>query len=92
MKYRKKPVVVEAFLWTGDVDQLDDPHWIVEAMGKRWGDDGSVQFAPQGWLEIMTLDGFMVACRGDYVVRGVHGEIYPCTVDIFEATYESVES
>ncbi|MFH1865933.1 MAG: hypothetical protein ABIK85_08620 [Candidatus Eisenbacteria bacterium] len=87
MKYRKKPVVIEAFQWTGDADQTDDPVWIVDAMRKRWGNPGSVRFA-SGRLEIMTLEGVMTARSGDYVIQGIQGEIYPCKADIFEATYE----
>jgi len=89
VRYRKKPVVIEAFRWTGDADQLDDPLWIVEAMGKRWGNDGSARFA-NGCLEIMTLEGCMLARPGGYVIQGVQGEIYPCKADIFEQTYEEV--
>lgn len=85
-KYRKKPIEIEAFIWTGDHDQTEDPTWIVEAMGR-----GDVWFEASG-LQIRTLEGVMTANRGDYVIRGIKGEIYPCKPDIFEASYERVES
>lgn len=91
-KYRKKPVVIDAFVWTGGVDQKEEPEWIVEAIDK-----GDITFighrAGKGKLVmgIRTLEGVMVAQPGDYVIRGVQGEIYPCKPDIFEATYEKIE-
>ena len=82
MEYRKKPVIIEAFKWTGGHDQLEDPKWIVEAMHKN-----IVTLVPGGML-ITTLEGAMMATPGDYVIQGVKGEIYPCKEDIFLATYE----
>lgn len=87
MKYRKKPVVIDAFRWTADRDQTEDPEWIVEAL--RNGD--AFFETPVGEsvvLKIRTLEGIMTAQPGDYIIRGVKGEIYPCKPDIFEATYE----
>lgn len=83
-------MVIEAFQWTGDADQLDDPVWIVEASKKRWGDDNSVRFA-QGCLDIFTPEGIIIARRGDYVIRDIKGEIYACMAVNFEAAYEPVE-
>ncbi|EUJ24751.1 hypothetical protein PGRAN_02610 [Listeria grandensis FSL F6-0971] len=94
MKYRKKPVEIEAFVWTGNFEQKEDPVWIVQAI-----DSGTVVIphyedsaAKYGFLamEIKTLEGVMIAKQGDYVIQGVQGEIYPCKPDIFEATYEKV--
>lgn len=85
-KYRKKPVVIEAFRWTGDQDQTEDPIWICEAIRS-----GQVTFNyPECVMLINTLEGQMIASRGDYIIRGVQGEIYPCKPDIFLATYEEV--
>jgi hypothetical protein len=95
MKYRKKPVVIEAFKWTGGPDQTEDPEWIIEALK-----DGTVVIPNYEWsmarhgflvMEINTLEGVMIAKEGDYIIKGVQGEIYPCKPDIFEATYESVK-
>jgi hypothetical protein len=90
-KFRKKPVVIDAFQWTADIDQTDDPIWIVEAIKagrveiKRPVIDGA-----RLGLHIHTLEGSMVARVGDWIIRGVEGEIYPCKPDIFAATYEPV--
>lgn len=90
MKYRKKPVVIDAFKWTGGPDQAEDPQWIVDAIK-----DKKVFFEEQGNPEvkmcIRTLEGVMVANLGDYIIRGVKGEIYPCKPDIFEMSYELAE-
>jgi len=84
-KYRKKPVVIEAFRWTGGPDQEEDPVWIVEAIkaGTVYYQGGDAPY-----LTIETLEGDMRANVGDWIIRGVKGEIYPCKPDIFEATYE----
>ena len=84
MKYRKKPVEVEAFKWTGDHHQVEDPEWIVEAIK-----NGKVVIIyPK--LFINTLEGKMTANKGDWIIKGVKGELYPVRNDIFEATYELV--
>ena len=92
MKYRKKPIVVEAFKWCGNNTQEEDPEWIVEAIKK-----GDVSFEYYGAPTIVskmvidTLEGRMRAELGDWIIKGIKGEIYPCKPDIFEATYEKVE-
>lgn len=90
MKYRKKPVVIEAFQWTADKYQTEDPQWIVDAIEK-----GEVWFnsiSPCNLnMEIKTLEGNHIANIGDYIIKGVKGEIYPCKPDIFEMTYELAE-
>lgn len=86
-KYRKKPIVVEAFQWTGGPDQTEDPEWIVEAIKQgtvRFNDEGTDQVT----MEIATLEGNHIARQGDYIIKGIKGEIYPCKPDIFEQTYE----
>ena len=82
MRYRKKPVVIEAFQWTGGLDQTEEPLWIVEAI-----QTGKVIIV-RDVLQIETLEGVMEAKSGDWIIRGVQGEIYPCKPDIFEKTYE----
>lgn len=88
-QYRKKPVVIEAFCWTGDEHQSEDPEWICEAIknGLVYFTDNSTE---QVKLHIRTLEGDMTADLGDYIIKGVKGEIYPCKPDIFELTYEAV--
>jgi len=83
MKYRKKPVVVEAFQF--GVDEM--PDWIMSYRTKdnHWIDYNGFHFV------ITTLEGQMKAIRGDMIIKGIAGEIYPCKKDIFDATYESVK-
>ena len=90
-RYRKKPVVIEAFQWTGDVHQSEDPEWIVDAMKQK------VATIHQGGTEhvcmlIRTPEGTKTANRGDWIIKDVNGEIYPCKPDIFEKTYASASS
>lgn len=88
LKFRKKPVVIEAFQWTGGPNQPEDPVWACEAIRA-----GSVRFenvgTPDVALLIDTLEGTHRANQGDWIIRGVKGELYPCKPDIFEATYEA---
>ena len=92
-RYRKKPVEVEAIQycdchpedimeWSGArfVDVLTDEHNLEEPYGHL----------KRSVLAIRTLEGDMIVSPGDYVIRGVQGEFYPCRSDIFEATYERV--
>lgn len=89
MKYRKKPIVIDAFKWTGCPAQLEDPDWVVSAIKAK-----DIWFTPAGpdiEMFIATLEGIMTARLGDYIIRGIKGEVYPCKPDIFEMTYEQVE-
>jgi hypothetical protein len=80
--YRKKPVVIEAVRWTGD-NYAD-----VVAPFLR-GQDHFVSRSDK--VAIRTLEGTMDADVGDWIIKGVQGEFYPCKPDIFAATYEAVE-
>ena len=92
MKFRKKPVVIEAVQIHKRMD-ITSPDWWAEAvrqnkvilhgMGKFTRD--------QPWVEIETLEGVMRGDQSDWVIRGVKGELYPCKPDIFELTYEPAE-
>ncbi len=81
-RYRKKPVVIEAVQWTGfnAGDLLAFVH-----------SSSEVRQADLNTFEIETLEGTMTALLGDWIIKGVKGEIYPCKPDIFDATYEPVE-
>ena len=82
--FRKKPVVISAVRWDGDSGTANA--FIGEDYFKDW------EYAPDGAaLLIPTLEGTMRAEVGDWIIRGVKGEFYPCKPDIFEATYEAVE-
>ena len=79
-KYRKKPLVIEALLWTGgNMDQM------AEFMGSQ------PHYDRGGGISIKTLEGRMRAATGDWVIKGIKNELYPCKPDIFAATYELVE-
>ena len=83
-KYRKKPVVIEAFRF-----QIDDvmPDWFNK---KRITNE--IITHEDGTCDIKTLEGTMKSNKGDYIIQGINGEVYPCKPDIFEKTYESLES
>ena len=85
MKFRKKPVVIEAFEVHPDdgLTRRLPPMWLVNAMV-----GGSVKALPDGGLTIGTLEGEMHANVGDWIIQGVKGELYPCKPDIFAATYD----
>lgn len=87
MKYTKKPVTIEAVLWDGiKVSEAPIPNWLNEALNKKPGEPGSVVRMGKE-VEIYTLEGKMTASPGDYIIRGIKDEIYPCKPDIFAATY-----
>lgn len=94
MKFRKKPVVVEAVQWTGDnlrqVITFTDgpPETRTTHAGMKW--DEYADLVKREGLKIFTLEGAMMATEGDWIIRGVKGEHYPCKPDIFEATYEAL--
>ena len=99
MKFRKKPVVIEAFQMTPErrIDNSDWPDWLHEAWNLHPDDVGSVVAAhyPNSdgtdRLTIHTLEGVHLVNWGDWIIRGVKGELYPCKPDIFAMTYEFVE-
>lgn len=82
MKYRKKPVVIEAFRYGYD----DMPEWFNEVYGEKW----AVSIHGDHML-IQTMEGVMQAVEGDYIIKGIKNEIYPCKSDIFHLTYEKVK-
>jgi hypothetical protein len=77
MKYHKKPVEIEALQWTKNHEEM-------EAFVGAHADVGL------DYVWIRTLEGVMTANVGDYVIKGIKSEFYPCKPDIFEATYEKV--
>lgn len=83
MKFRKKPVVIDAVQWMGKDDTNRIANWLAQQGANL-----------SGWLfhdtdiTIPTLEGSMIALPCDWIIRGVKGEFYPCKPDIFEATYE----
>ena len=96
-KFRKKPVVIEAVRWDGHegtikaVFDLNPVLPVLPDDGQYVGGPGLGYVPALGTLDIPTLEGTMTAQPGDWIIRGVQGEIYPCKPDIFEATYEPVD-
>jgi DNA-directed RNA polymerase subunit RPC12/RpoP len=89
-KYRKKPVVVEAVQWTGkNFEELAE---LIGSLEEGRPERRAVYDELDMTLKIKTLEGVMAANPGDYIIQGVQGELYPCKPDIFEATYEPLES
>lgn len=80
-KYRKKPVVIEAVQWVRGNEEKVKAFMNMELVTEYQGE----------LLVIETLEGTMRANQGDYIIKGVKGEFYPCKPDIFEQTYELVE-
>jgi hypothetical protein len=100
MKYRKRPVVIEAVKIVY-AEMLSDgpecspfqeqPEWLKEAV-----ENGVLSLSTKGArdyavVDVNTLEGIMEATPGDMLIRGIKGELYPCKPDIFKATYELVE-
>ena len=83
-RYRKRPVVIEARRF--DTNNDDGSH--LDALVKWIGDTGTHDGTR---LYVETLEGVMTADVGDWIIRGVAGEFYPCKPDIFAATYEAVD-
>ena len=89
LQYRKKPVVIEAMRFFAD-------HLVMAEVARWCGGRIDSEAKPSDrtdvayWLDIPTLEGVMKASPGDYIIRGVQGEFYPCKPEIFEATYERV--
>jgi len=81
--YVKRPVEVQAVEWNGDNDVYD--------FLEEWS-NGNVRRDTRNLLLIQTFEGVMQAQIGDYIIRGIAGEFYPCKPDIFEQTYQVVET
>ena len=93
-KYIKKPVQIEATQLTKDniievFDFLDGTNYR-ETKNAEELEDFSQRMLEQGYIEIPTLEGIMKASFGDFIIKGIKGEFYPCKSDIFIETYEEV--
>jgi hypothetical protein len=80
VKYRKLPVVIDAVLWDGTQEAVEQLAELTGQVGFTAPDDGGII--------IQTLEGNMKANVGDYIIKGVAGELYPCKPDIFTVTYQ----
>lgn len=92
MKYKKKPVIIDALQWTGlnltEIIDFVGKDLIVETYDAGY-QAGATPLAVG--LKIRTLEGDMNISVGDYIIKGVQGEFYPCKPDIFKETYEPVK-
>ena len=86
MKFRKKPVIIDA------IQFIDDPETLINIQELMNNSDLIIDYADKNnpKLKITTLEGVMEASLGDYIIRGVKGEFYPCKPDIFFLTYEPI--
>lgn len=84
MQFRKKPVVIQAFQFQQPTSVDEAPDWLIEAVRQE------AFLVVDGVAHITTLEGVMTAQPGDWIIRGVKGELYPCKPDIFAATYDQV--
>ncbi len=97
MKFRKKPVVIEAFQMTRErrTDNSDWPEWLHRAWNEEPGTPGwvgpAVLGTSEGVLEIATPEGKLLISWNDWIIKGVKGELYPCKPDVFEATYDAAQ-
>lgn len=92
-KYRKKPIIIEAFQMTTERrwDNSDWPQWLHRAWNLEVHENRALFCKDEGTdLFINTLEGEYKVTFGDYIIQGIAGEIYPCKPDIFKATYEKV--
>lgn len=92
MRYRKKPVIVEAIQYDGSNGEKVK-EWAGD--NKKIWEEYDVYVSPPGVstcrIKVITLEGKMYAYPGDWIIRGIEGEYYPCKPSIFEKTYEVVE-
>jgi hypothetical protein len=96
MKFRKKPILIEASRWFKNGDHPEDGSLQVEGKVVRYFrkpfyegincSECGHKFVNHGWID--TLEGGHIVCPGDWIITGVKGERYPCKPDIFEMTYE----
>jgi len=89
-KFRKKPIEIEAFRFY--IDYI--PDWFMDKVSSNditlINCDYKRYSINEAYCEIKTLEGVMRGNGGDYIIRGVYGEIYPCKPDIFNKTYDAV--
>lgn len=91
VKYRKKPVVIEAFKLNERGLVGEDWFWDAVSNNEIITHNFGKSYTEPAWCEIKTLEGILIAKAGDYIIKGVKGEVYPCRADIFELTYELQE-
>lgn len=84
-KYRKKPIVIEAYKYQAELGNNRLMNWLAQQ-----GANITDWLFHDGEITIPTLEGKMIATDGDFIIKGVKGEFYPCKPDIFESSYDPV--
>lgn len=87
-KYVKRPVVIEAAQLTDEASMGELVLWITRELDPA--DAGMLRWGMEGDVPHIVLEGEMLAALGDWVIRGVKGEFYPCKPDVFEQSYDAV--
>lgn len=92
MRYVKKPIEIEAVQWDGTLKtSLNILHWMHKCKpSTKPEEDWAGYDSINNVIFIDTLEGRMTASKGDYIIKGIQDEFYPCKPDIFEATYDAV--
>ncbi len=88
-KFRKKPIIVDAKQWN-TINALEIVKWSDGHVQPHIAYEGNTA-VETNYLAVATLEGTMLADKGDWIIKGVNGEFYPCKPDIFVKTYELVE-
>ena len=92
-KYRKKPVEIEAIQWNGinlsEIKEFVGDSLVYDIIDTAWQVGKG---KPHVLMKIKTLEGDMEVSEKDFIIKGINGEYYPCKPDIFEKTYEEVQS
>lgn len=92
MRYRKKPVIIEAVQWTGtnleEIKAFVGKDLQYDIIDTAWQAGKGIPYVN---MKIHTLEGDQECTKDDFIIKGVNGEFYPCKPDIFEKTYEAVE-
>ena len=92
-KFRKKPVVIEAVQYTGSSSSTIFIYGLINKIDIETEEQANENIAEcerSGGININALEGIMLVSKGDWVIKGVKGEYYPCKSDIFKATYEQI--
>ena len=88
-KYKKKPIIIEAVQWTGiNLEEIES--FVGDSLDYNYKTHWDSSDLSNIEVKIKTLEGDHIVSIGDYIIKGVNGEFYPCKPDIFKKTYESV--
>lgn len=89
-KYKRKPIVIEAFQWTG-YDPKTTPRWFGEAMNMPPDEIGAVRVVNNDLVKMISPAGILTAYKNDFIIKGQDGEIYPCKPEIFHLLHDTTD-